>query len=178
MIELDPARRAHLLAQLMELEEELDVLLIDTGAGIGPNVLGFAAAASSVLVVTTPEPPALTDAYGAIKVMVTGGIAADIQVVVNMVTSEAEAHDAFGRLAHAAQRCLHTTLRPVGSVPLEPSVRDAVRQRLPFSLVDPSGRASMALCDVADRLLGHEPPRRMPVGGFFRRLSSWLGRTT
>jgi len=176
LADLEDLERARMLGQLADFEADLDVLLIDTGAGIGANVLGFAAAAGTALIVTTPEPTAITDAYGAIKALTLSEAASDLRVIVNMASSAEEADSAFNRLHTAASRCLDVELTMLGAVPLEASVRDAVRQRLPFALAHPQSRSARAVHDVTDRLLGLDPPRRLEGrDGFFRRLSSWFG---
>src|SRR5690606_22374938 len=95
MAALSQFERDRLLDQLQQLESRVDVILIDTGAGVSPNVLGFLAAAGEVLVVTTPEPTAITDAYAVIKTLVRQKPDASISVLVNMVRDEAEAREVF-----------------------------------------------------------------------------------
>ena len=76
------------LKHLNEIEKYADIMLIDTGAGISRNVLKFVLAAGEVIIVTTPEPTAITDAYGIIKVIVSAEPQTPIRVVVNMVHNE------------------------------------------------------------------------------------------
>jgi len=90
MADLDAAQIQRLTAAMTRLEETADVILIDTAAGVGKGVLGFCAAADRLLVVTTPEPTAITDAYALIKTLNTQVASADIHLLVNMVRDEAQ----------------------------------------------------------------------------------------
>ena len=73
MANLDDVGRRNVLSKLEVIEEMCDIVIIDTGAGLGPNTLAFSAAAERVAVVTTPDPTAMTDAYGMIKALVPRG---------------------------------------------------------------------------------------------------------
>ncbi len=160
-----------LLDAVEELDGSLDVLLVDTAAGISSNVLYFAAAASEVLVVITPEPTALTDAYALVKVLSTKHAVRDFSVVVNMARGAADAGAAFRRLARAAERFLRVRLEYQGYVPFDDAVGRAVRVQTPVVLGAPGTPASLALGSLADRLARR--PAGAPTGGmqfFFRRL--------
>src|SRR5256714_5301836 len=113
MADLTDEDRQRLVDALVPLEYQTDIILIDTGAGISPNVLSFTRAADHVLVVTTPEPTAITDAYAVVKVLTRGdGIAAPdgierrISLLVNQVRSEAEAKIVYARIAKVAKQFL------------------------------------------------------------------------
>src|SRR3989440_4318703 len=102
MADLSDVDRQRLVDALGELEHEADVILIDTGAGISPNVLAFARAADHVLVVTTPEPTAITDAYAVIKVISRDGNERRVSLLVNQVQSPAEARVVYERISKVA----------------------------------------------------------------------------
>ena len=93
MADLNDAERGRIVKALAELEERADVILIDTGAGISPNVLAFTRAADQVLVITTPEPTAITDAYAVIKVLGRDGLDGRVSLLVNQVSSAGEARE-------------------------------------------------------------------------------------
>jgi len=160
-----------LLDAVEELDGSLDVLLVDTAAGISSNVLYFAAAAAEVLVVITPEPTALTDAYALVKVLSTRHAVRDFLVVVNMARGAADAAAAFRRLARAAERFLRVRLEYQGYVPYDDAVGRAVRVQTPLVIGAPGSPASLALDGLADRL--SRRTAAAPTGGmqfFFRRL--------
>ena len=178
MANLDTRRRHLLVEQLVALERAVDVILIDCGAGISSNVSAFAAAAHTVLVVTTPEPTAMTDGYAMIKTLLRQTPGARVQVVVNMAATLEEAREAFGRLDRVSRTFLKHPLTWGGAIPADPTVAAAVRQRVPFVLHAPDGWATAALHRISRRLMGlDEEPLEDPgrCEGFFLRLASWLG---
>jgi len=174
LADLDGPGRLALLEQLEALDRVADALVIDTAAGLSANVLAFAAAARRVVVVTTPEPTAMTDGYGMIKALACRAPGVHIDLVVNMVTSEAEGRSVFDRMSRVSRTFLGLTLEYAGAVPVDAAVRDAVRHRVPFSLLTPDSPATVAVDRLARRLAGREPAGE-PRGGFFSRLAGWLG---
>lgn len=168
---LAPAERLRLLDEMDGLDSTLDVLLIDTAAGISANVLYFTAAAAEALIVITPEPTALTDAYALVKVLAARYGRREFLVVVNMAASSADAEAAFARLARVAERFLRVRLEYQGYVPYDDAMPRAVRQQQPVVLGAPGTPASLALVALARRLAARPPAR--PSGGvqfFFQRL--------
>lgn len=176
MAALGEFERARLMDQMRELEDEADLILIDTGAGVGPNVLGFLVAADQILVVTTPEPTAITDAYAVIKTATRqyGGQAEelDIKLLVNQVRDESEARMVYDRVSGVCRRFLGTTPRYAGHVLSDTRVPHAVRRRQPFVLEHPSSPASMCLHRLAHRIDRHASTPR--DHGLLRRMAAWL----
>lgn len=202
MADLDESGRRVLLDGLVDLERHVDVVLIDTGAGISRNVLAFCRAADHVLVVTTPEPTALTDAYALIKLLCGRGAAAGelvspqrlasrwgewadeslrpdtqkISLLVNQVTGLHEAAAVFQRLSRVCRQFLQLQVLDAGYVLHDDAVGRSVRRRIPLVLGQPHAPASRCLMQLATRLeSGVVPAAR---GGFFGRLlGRWRGRT-
>ncbi len=106
-------------AEHWRLDSQFDIILIDTGAGISRNTMGFVTACNEVIVVTTPELTAITDAYGIIKLLVTDNPSVTVRVVVNMVKSEAEAERILASLQSVVDQFLKTrvSLDLLGYVP-------------------------------------------------------------
>lgn len=179
LADLAAGQRTALLEQLSALERVADVILIDCGAGISANVVGFAAAAHTVVVTTTPEPTAITDGYGMIKSLFMHARDVQIHLVVNMAASEIEATNVYQRIGRVTQTFLGQQLRYAGGVPIDPMVPAAVRQRLPFALLAPDGPATQSVHRIAQRLVGGgDMPgsaESAPVRGFISRLAAWLG---
>lgn len=173
LADLDGVERQTLIGQLAALDRVADDLIIDTAAGLGASVLAFVAASSRVLVVTTPEPTAMTDAYGMIKALAAFGRPLDVCLVVNMVTSEAEGRGVFDRMNRVSRTFLDRTLDYGGAVPTDDAVREAIRHRVPFTLYAPDAPATIAVQALARTLLGMKP---LPAaaGGFFSRLTTWF----
>lgn len=178
LAEISENNRRGLLSQLAALERVADVLIIDTGAGISPNVLSFAAAAHTAVVTTTPEPTSMTDAYGMIKALLSRAPDASVELVVNMVQSEDEAQHVFDRMDKVCRTFLRRRLIYAGAVPTDRAVPAAVRHRVPFILYAPEAPATAAVQNVARRLVGLEdaasPVQPEQRGGFFSRLAGWI----
>lgn len=181
LAEMRSAQRDHLLKQLAAIDRVADFVIIDTGAGIGANVRGFASSAHTVLVTTTPEPTAITDGYGMIKSLVTAAPGKPLHLIVNMAANEDEAADVFVRVNRVSQRFLDHPLKYAGCLPIDPMVARAVRVRMPFVLHSPDAPATLALMKLARKIANiEEPPQPLAASqssqrsGFFGRLANWL----
>lgn len=146
---LDPEKVASLRKGLEKLEADHDYLLIDTAAGIGPEVVGFVKAAHEALVVVSPEPTSLTDAYALIKVLNRQGYERDFSVLVNMSSSEEEAKRTFNSLRGAAKKFLGRELKFAGYVPRDYALSSSVARRTPVSILFPESTASQCFARIA-----------------------------
>jgi flagellar biosynthesis protein FlhG len=155
MANLDAEQLTRLCGQLHRLERHADVLLIDTGAGIGPGVLAFALASDQSLLVTSPEPTAVTDAYATLKALRRRDMAGQVRVVVNQAANPAEGHAVFERLSQTCGRFLDWTPQDGGWLRHDPRVAQAVRQRRPVTLQSPQCEWSVSLRGLAHRLDRH-----------------------
>lgn len=135
-----------------ELDENLDLLLIDTGAGINKHVLTFLKASEETIVITTPEPTAVTDAYGLIKMLALSDPNAEIFVVVNMADSLGEGEQVFERLNVACTRFLGISPNLLGVILRDNLVTQAVREQVPFIISHPHGKASRCVAEIAGKL--------------------------
>ena len=172
LTQLSDGQRLTLLDQVDMLDGDFDVLLIDTGAGISANVTFFATAAQETLVVVTPEPTSLTDAYALVKVLSTRYAEHNFAILVNMARSEFEARKTFTQLTRVAERFLQVNLRWAGWVPWDSEVPEAVRRQQPVIELAPSTPATRAIHGLAERLCA-APAETRAKGGlqfFFRRL--------
>jgi len=167
--------QARLLEELTALEDENDLVIIDCGAGIGPEVLSFAAAADSTLIVTTPEPTALTDAYALVKVLAARNAHCRMSVVANQATDRREGRETCRRMSAVAKDFLDLELADAGFVPDDAKVCQAVRMRQPLVLACPTCPASRAIAGVAQTLLRRADGRdRGRNAGFFKRVVGWF----
>lgn len=144
--------RQQLISQIHKLADSTDIILLDCGAGIGRNVISFAQAADCVTIITTPQPPALTDAYAMIKTLHNEGYAGRLSLLVNMVSNQAEATEAYRRVAGVAKRFLNYVVAESGYVLQDTTVELAVRQRCPFVLRYPNSNASACITAIANDL--------------------------
>jgi flagellar biosynthesis protein FlhG len=171
---LHATQRQLLVEQLVALEKVVDLVLIDVGAGIAADAVGFASAADSVLLTCTPEPTAMTDAYAAAKAILARRPDLDLSLVVNMAGSPEEGLAVHERMDAVARRHLGRTIPLAGVVPFDFSVVGAVKRRKPLSLVAPDARATVAIRTIAGSLLEDRPrgersePRRGFLAGLLR----------
>jgi len=170
LADLSEFERQHLLAQLQNLEISTDILILDCGAGIGRGVLSFALASDQVVVVTTPEPTSLTDAYAIVKSLYRERSSARVGLFVNMANNRSEAGSAYDRVAGVAQKFLNYPVADFGYMVHDTTVELAVRERCPFMVRSPGSNASACIAAMATRLarsLTGEERRR----GFFSRVA-------
>ena len=175
MADLSEADRKRIVTELDSVDESADALIIDTGAGIGRNVLSFTSTADHVVIVTTPEPTAITDAYAVMKVLVRCGTAGKISIMVNMVRNRDEALQVHERIASVARQFIKTDIAFSGYVVADAAVQQAVRKRAPFVVQYPHSAAAQCVHAWANRIDHHVDISAGPRTGqgFFARLASW-----
>ncbi|HAI12130.1 MAG TPA: ATP-binding protein [Phycisphaerales bacterium] len=166
--------RTRLVDQIYELEAMVDVIIIDTGAGVSSNVLGFALSADQILVVTTPEPTAMTDAYAVIKSLVTERQDLDVRLLVNMAGDVTEGREIYHRLNAVCRQFLSINILYAGHVIYDQAVRKAVRTQVPFLLSAPKSQAAQCIKSLATRV---DRLAQIPTGpGLIGRMSKWFKR--
>lgn len=160
MLALNTGQKLELLEAVDALEDQVDYLLVDTGAGINDNVLYFNLAAQERLVVLTPEPTSLTDAYALIKVLKTTHGVEHFKVLVNMAGDMKTAKDMFVRLHQACDHFLSgVSLDFAGVIPRDLLLRKAVVQQCPVCVGDPDSIAARAIKTVAQSMLEWQVPQ-------------------
>ncbi len=158
---LDEFQRLRLIEEFEAYDSEIDVLLIDTGAGISENVAFFCIAAQEILVVTSPEPTALTDAYALIKVLNTQYQEKDFKILVNSARDSEDAFEVFRRLSIAAEKFLSLSLDYIGFLPYDESIPKAVRQQKAFIDAYPNCKAADNLRVIASKVLEEGSPTKV-----------------
>ncbi|VDA99360.1 Flagellar synthesis regulator FleN [Olavius algarvensis spirochete endosymbiont] len=168
---LSEDERQHFVDDFTTLSDA-DIIIIDTSAGVGSNVLAFVGAADDAVIVTTPEPTAITDAYGIIKTMSVeiDNLDMGIKLVVNRVSSVTEAKRVAQRVVDIAGQFLNVKLDYLGFVYEDPTVQAAVRKQQPFFVVDQYGRASQCIQHIVERLENVDFKRGGELPRFIRRL--------
>jgi len=173
---LNDAQRAKFLQALEGLQDEADVILVDTGAGLSRNVLAFAMAAQEVVLVTTPEPTALMDAYGVIKVLNMEKKDPVIRVIVNMAGSQSEADEAGRKLVVLSKRFLDVDIEYAGFVPRDMAMLRAVREQRPVCLGTAATPAGTSISRLAEHLLsGSSRGEGGNLSVFFKRVTELFG---
>jgi flagellar biosynthesis protein FlhG len=165
MANLGPEDQAVLGEVLKHVAAPFDHVLVDTAAGLGPAVLWFNTLADYSLVVVTPDPTALTDAYALIKVLFQHYQYSRFLVILNYVQGEKEARKTFESLDQAASRFLNLHLDYLGSVPTDSAVKKALRAQTSFMEEFPESRASQSLETIAGRMMRLSlewPPSKAP----------------
>ena len=146
----------YLIQKLVELDEIADIIIVDTGAGIADSVLEFVAASSEVLLVATPEPTSITDAYALLKTLnrKTDVSFEDtvIKMVANRIDTYEEGKDLYDKLSLVVSKFLSLKLEYLGALPQDPSVSKAVMRQKPAITLYPNSHFSKTLTSFADLL--------------------------
>lgn len=175
---LDSSQKLKLLDGLDQMHNEFDFVLIDTEAGISENVTYFNTAAQEILVVTTPDPTAITDAYALMKLLSTQYHEKRFNLVVNQIQHENEALDVYRKLTMVSNRYLDISIDFLGSIPSDRQMTDAIRKQRVIVDLYPSSKISTAFVNLA-RTICSEQPISTPKGGvqfFWKRLLDISGR--
>lgn len=171
--DLQDSERKYLIESFRQLEGYADYILIDTGAGISSNVIQFARSADTIVVVTTPEPTAITDGYAMIKTLSREKGCGSIQLVVNQAVDRLEAGQVSERIRMVSRRFLGLEVENLGHILSDNRVQKAVRRRRPFVLESPRGPASSGVRQICDRLLAEDTEARHD--GFYKKFAEVLG---
>ncbi|MCP3698403.1 MAG: MinD/ParA family protein [Aliivibrio sp.] len=159
MAELSPAQHAGLIRAFSSLEEDIDILLIDTAAGISDMVTSFARAAQDVLVVVCDEPTSITDAYALIKLLSREHNVQRFKVVANMVRSYREGRELFAKLTLVTDRFLSANMELVACIPLDEKVRLSVRKQRVVVEAYPRSPAALAMKSLANKVVTWPVPK-------------------
>jgi len=152
MSSLSPQQHGALINAFSSLGEQLDVLVIDTAAGISDIVVSFVRAAQEVVVVVCDEPSSITDAYALIKLLNKEYDVTRVRVVANMVRSVKEGHLLFDKLSNVCDRFLDVSMQFVGSIPMDENLRKAVQRQKPVLEYSPQAKASQAFRQLAAKV--------------------------
>ena len=158
LADLSVVARQFLVKTLQSLSLRSDITVLDTGAGVSKTVLALTLAADQVLVVTTPEPTAITDAYAMVKILSHRRPSIAISLVVNQVEHAGQAREVHGHLHKIIQRFLQRDVPMAGWIPRDACVERAVREQRPMAVYFPYARASEAIQGLAARLASLDRP--------------------
>lgn len=170
---LDKSQLKNVLVNLGRLEKMADILLIDTGAGLGHTVLNFICASDDVILVMTPEPPSMTDAYGLLKSIRNQSENVNISVVINRAKSEMEAQQAYERLEHAVTKFLGVSINLLGWIYDDPVVGKSVVEQKPVGISHPRSHAYKCIQWIASNVAGiylQPPTQSGGIKGFLTSL--------
>ncbi len=173
MLSLETGQKLELLEIFDELEDNLDYLIVDTGAGIHDNVVYFNIAAQERIIILTPEPTSLTDAYALIKVLKHRHGVDSFKVIVNTATSTDMAKNVFARLVTACDHFLgDISLDLLGIIPKDPIVRKSVIKQVPFFINEPNSPAGQAIQKISTSIqnLGNQETVDGNIKFFWKKL--------
>ena len=164
--------------RLMELDNYADVVIVDTGAGISDSVLEFVLASSEVLLVSTPEPTSITDAYALLKALnkKVEFVKEDtcIRMISNRVRNDAEGRNLYEKMRVVSEKFLSIPIEYAGAVPMDDQNSRAVMRQKPISVIYPDAPAARAIKQIAEQLLAIDTEERMEKRGMFQLFSNLI----
>jgi flagellar biosynthesis protein FlhG len=159
LAKLGPSDHQQLGRILLPITRNFDFVLMDTAAGIGSSVLWFNTFVDYNILVLTPDPTAMTDAYALIKVLSRDYHRQTFHLLLNQVKNDTEARQVYDHLARVASHFLNLNLEYLGAVPQDVSVSKGVRHQKPFIRIAPQSKAAIAIASLAERLKGWVPQK-------------------
>ena len=171
----------YLVSKLYELDELADIILVDTGAGISDSVLEFVSASNEVLLVATPEPTSITDAYALLKTLNRrSGFSKEdttIKMVANRIKTKEDGDTLYSKLGLVVDRFLSLKMEYIGAIPDDPNCGKAIMQQQPISLSEPRSASVKAIRSIAEKLTSNdEDTDRKGIAQLFSRWMKSLYR--
>ena len=168
LIRMNEFQLERIMGELMQLDDIADIVLFDTGAGINSNILRLLRASNDVIVVTTPEPTAIMDAYALLKTISTMEHVCRIRLVVNKADSLQEADATSNNLEKASSAYLGLQIERLGCIPTDPTAVKAVKEQAPLLVAYPASPSAQGIGIIARRFLElPTEPERTGVRRFF-----------
>lgn len=174
LFEMDQSKADFFYRELSSLNGQFDFILLDMGAGVTNDSFYFLLSAHRALLVTTPEPTSITDAYAMIKFLTMKNAAMPISVIVNRTSSKREGDQTFNNLNQVAEKFLKRNLAYIMSIPNDQSVGKAVRAQTPFIVHAPHAKSSTAVKKAAGIFLNNSEASEDSYETFISRLKGFL----
>lgn len=157
LVNLDKDRIKKLIAKLVKLDSMYDVVIIDTGAGIADSVIEFVLSSPEVILVVTPEPTSITDAYSLLKAINRkkdfNRESKAIKVVSNRVSNADEGQEIFDKISIVVSKFLNIQLDYLGYIPLDKRIANAVMEQKPITISAPDSEPALRIRKICERLL-------------------------
>ncbi|MBE6068738.1 MAG: MinD/ParA family protein [Clostridium lundense] len=168
--EISDSQREEFIAKLREIED-MDFLLMDTGAGVNRDVLAFVACSEELILITTPEPTSLTDAYSLLKAVRHFKLKDTAYVVINKSFNLKESISTYERFKSTVGRFLNMELSYLGDIPEDRKLTEAVRKQDPVVISAPYSESAIAIKKIAEKLVGTSVSKdSASVKGLFKKL--------
>lgn len=163
MAELSSAEHAGMIQAFSDMDHHIDVLLIDSAAGIADSVVSFSKAAQEVIIVVCDEPASITDAYALIKLLSRDHAVERFHIVANMSRNVQEGRELFDKISLVCDRFLDVTLDFMGIVPFDEDLRRAVKKQRSVVEAFPRSKSAMAFAHLAKKV-EYWPVQKQPRG--------------
>ena len=164
LTQLSAEDKLRFIAALEPVQDKFDIVLVDSGAGIGDNVLFFVGAAQEALLVVSPEPTSIVDAYATVKVLSQKAGVRHFGVVINPVIEELPAREIFHKLTTVTSRFLSASVKHLGYIPRDENLHRAIMAQRPLVDAFPHSPASRAMNALADKLFNETAPPLLDGG--------------
>lgn len=170
MFRLDEANMNKFFSELSEIQGFVDYVILDTGAGLSYENLRFILAADDVILVTTPEPTSITDAYAIVKMVQAKDQNVHMKLIVNQCTSEKEGRHTAENFKKVTEQFLDKQIGTLGFIPSDANVPNAVKKQIPFLLAFPNSPATQAMHKVTGEFLQLPVPYKLGIKGFLLKM--------
>lgn len=168
--EIDEEKRNKLLSEFSKIKN-IDILLVDTGAGISRIMLNFIEASDDAIIITNSEPTSLTDAYGLIKVILKNNVKSSMSLIINRVRNVKEAKETFDKISNTVEIFLNESINYLGFILEDTKVGQAVREQQPLLNIYPKSEAGICIQNIASKLLGeYKESKSNSVKEYFNKL--------
>lgn len=175
LINLDSNKLDIFLHRISALNQSADIILIDTGAGATDNVIRMILAAHEAILIATPEPTAITDAYALTKIISSTGQDVALRLVVNKVGDSEEGEDVANKFTKAAERFLGLNIKKLGFIYDDPNVVKSVKEQVPYIIKYPKSKASRKIEELASALLDENSVPEVNTNGMTSFIKRFLG---
>ena len=173
LMHMEEAQLTRIIDDMMHLSEPMDIILCDTGAGVNETVLRMAAASTETVLVTTPEPTAILDAYALLKILTHNEDTHHIRLIMNKAVSYKESENAVKSFLGITRKYLDKHIEPVGSILYDNDVGRSIKQQTPLLLSQPQSATAKDIFAIAETL-ADLPTGKNPSGRLAQLFSRWL----
>lgn len=170
LFQMDDLKLQKFFRELAALQGEVDYIILDTGAGLSYENLRFILAADDVILVTTPEPTSITDAYSVVKLVHGKDPNVHMKLVVNQCTSIREGRQTADNFKRAAEQFLGKEIGALGSIPSDSHIPEAVKKQKPLLLAYPNSEAARAIRQMTSEFLELRMPYKLGLKGFIMKI--------
>lgn len=164
LTQLSPDQLMHMVGSLLELEDLCDTIIFDTGAGFSDNSLRLIHASHETILVTTPEPTAVVDAYALLKIIHERGVNPRVSLVLNKADDLREAESVMDGLIRIVEKNTTIQMRKLGAIARDINMQHAVKKQVPILVGHPRCMASMNINQIVHRFLNTQPAERKRLG--------------